>query len=41
MAAGDVALDADAVARLSALFAPERIAGHRRPAAASAIDPRG
>jgi aryl-alcohol dehydrogenase-like predicted oxidoreductase len=40
MAAGDVALDEDAVARLSALFAPERIAGHRRPAAASAIDPR-
>jgi aryl-alcohol dehydrogenase-like predicted oxidoreductase len=40
MAAGDVALDADAVARLSDLFAPERVAGGRRPAAASAIDPR-
>jgi aryl-alcohol dehydrogenase-like predicted oxidoreductase len=41
MAAGDVALEPEAVDRLSALFAPERIAGGRRPAAASAIDPRG
>jgi len=41
MAAEEVALDPDAVAHLSALFAPERIAGGRRPAAASAIDPRG
>ena len=41
MAAEQVALEPDAVARLSALFAPERIAGGRRPAAASAIDPRG
>ncbi|MGE0029273.1 MAG: aldo/keto reductase [Thermoleophilia bacterium] len=41
MAAADVALDDDDVAHLSALFAPERIAGGRRPAAASAIDPKG
>jgi hypothetical protein len=41
MAAADVALDADEVARLSALFAADRVAGGRRPAAAAAIDPRG
>jgi aryl-alcohol dehydrogenase-like predicted oxidoreductase len=41
MAAADVALDQDAVARLSALFATDRVAGGRRPAVAAAIEPRG
>ena len=40
-AAEAIALDAEDLAALSDLFAPGAAAGHRRPATAGAIDPRG